>query len=377
MPRRSWVSAAGALVAAIALGACSSDSGEVSGEATLRVYVSLPLTGPSGPDGKDAADGAELALADSGGEAGGLAVEAVLLDDAQGRSGGAGWTPARAAANARAATEDSTAIAYLGDLDSGATRASLPWTNEARLLQVSPGSSAVDLVAPFAGSDQMPEVQRSGERSFGRVIPADDAQAEAAALWAERTGIARVATLSDGTRFGNGLVDEFESALEHATLTNRAAGLLYFGGEADTPPASLTQSFPGTLMVSDAQLEPQVAGRQQPGTLATSAALDPTQLPPRGQEFVADFEHHYGRAPGRYAAYGYEAMAVILDSIDRASGPADRPAVIAAFFETADRDSILGSYSIDEVGDTTLDRLTGYEVRGGRVEPVAELPVPR
>jgi branched-chain amino acid transport system substrate-binding protein len=66
-------------------------------------------------------------------------------------------------------------------------------------------------------------------------------------------------------------------------------------------------------------------------------------------------------------------MAVILDSIDRASDPADRAAVTDAFFETADRDSVLGSYSIDELGETTLDRMTGYELDGGRARPVARL----
>ena len=64
-----------------------------------------------------------------------------VLDDA----GPSGATDALAGANARRATEDSTAIAYVGELDSGTTRTSLPITNEAGLLQVSPGASAVDL----------------------------------------------------------------------------------------------------------------------------------------------------------------------------------------------------------------------------------------
>ena len=58
-------------------------------------------------------------------------------------------------------------------------------------------------------------------------------------------------------------------------------------------------------------------------------------------------------------------MAVILDSIERASDPRDRSAVIDAFFETTDRDSVLGTYSIDEVGDTTLDAIAGYRVEAG------------
>jgi hypothetical protein len=101
----------------------------------------------------------------------------------------------------------------------------------------------------------------------------------------------------------------------------------------------------------------------------TSAALDPSQLPDRASGFLGSFERAYDREPGRYAAYGYEAMALILDSIERADDPLDRVAVVDAFFAGADRDSILGTYSIDEVGDTTLRELGAYRIVGGRPVP--------
>jgi branched-chain amino acid transport system substrate-binding protein len=99
----------------------------------------------------------------------------------------------------------------------------------------------------------------------------------------------------------------------------------------------------------------------------TAAAQNPAQLPPpAGPEFVRGYRDEYGRPPDPYAAYGYEAMAVVLDSIERAGAPVDRSAVIDAFFDTVDRRSVLGTYSIDEVGNTTLDRMAGYRVRAGR-----------
>src|SRR5207247_3702398 len=110
---------------------------------------------------------------------------------------------------------------------------------------------------------------------------------------------------------------------------------------------------------------------------ATSAAEDPSQLPPAGQRFVHDFRRRYGREPGRYAAYGYEAMAVVLDSIRRAGDSgADRQAVIDGFFVTSDGKSILGTYYTDELGNTTLDRLAGYAVRRGRPVFATGLHVP-
>jgi branched-chain amino acid transport system substrate-binding protein len=255
------------------------------------------------------------------------------------------------------------------------------------MLQVSPASSAIDLVAPFAGSDDLPVTQPAGLRSFGRVIPADDVQGRAAALWAERLGWRRTALHRDPTPFGESLADAFEDEAQEIGLdvvgAHQDARGGYFAGSPGAFPELqddlIASSTAGpTRLASDAFLPPHeadvVPGLLGP-TYATSAALDPAQLPPGGRDFVRRFESEYGRAPGRYAAYGYEAMAVILDSIERAADPTDRTAVINAFFETAERDSVLGSYSIDAVGDTTLDRLTGYELRGSRAQPVIELRV--
>jgi branched-chain amino acid transport system substrate-binding protein len=66
-------------------------------------------------------------------------------------------------------------------------------------------------------------------------------------------------------------------------------------------------------------------------------------------------------------------MAVILDSIERADDPGDRTAVVNAFFDTTERESVLGTYSIDEVGDTTLGRMTGYRSAPGALQAVAAL----
>jgi branched-chain amino acid transport system substrate-binding protein len=59
-------------------------------------------------------------------------------------------------------------------------------------------------------------------------------------------------------------------------------------------------------------------------------------------------------------------MAVVLDAIDRAAPAGGSPAqVIAAFFATRDRDSVLGRYSIDAHGDATLGAYGGYRVTPG------------
>lgn len=354
----------GLVVAGLAAGCAATGSGIEGGE-RVTIYVSMPLRGPDSVEGRDVVRAAKLALADAGGKVGELAVRAVYLDDTGGSGAAARWSQAVAAANARKAAQDYSAIAYLGDFHSGATRASLPITNAARMLQVSPASAAVDLVQPYLGAgDQIPEeVQATGDRTFGRVIPSDEVQAEAAAGWTRRLGARRVGTLADGSEFGRTMVRAFRQSLPSARLTRRRDDLRYYGGGPERLPATLIHGYTGAVMGSDALL----GVRSAPGILVTSAAQDPSQLPPAGERFARAFRQRYAREPGRYAAYGYEAMGVVLDSIRRAGDQGDsRDAVVDAFFDTQDRDSVLGTYSIDEVGNTTLGRLSGYRLTHGR-----------
>lgn len=382
-----------AALAAAALAGCSPGESGGAGEGdTLTVYLSSPLRGPSAPHGRAIRDGARLALEDADGRAGEVEIDAVFLDDTRGGR----WSSAVVAENAREATSDSTAIAYIGEFESGATRVSLPITNEARLLQVSPGSTALDLVSPFPGSDEVPEeVQPSGERTFGRVIPDDEAQAAAGAAWAKRLGVIRALVYSRA-KFGDTVAEEFSEEAESIGVSIERPGgpgallraakskpdLVYHGGTARHGSPFLTgvaRRAPSALLMGTDALLLDLAFMRDAESIEsllrlTASAQDPAQLPPpEGPEFARRYSDEYGRGPDPYAAYGYEAMAVVLDSIERAEGGIDRSAVIDAFLDTTDRSSVLGTYSIDEVGDTMLDRLAGYRVRDGR--PVFDQPL--
>jgi branched-chain amino acid transport system substrate-binding protein len=82
------------------------------------------------------------------------------------------------------------------------------------------------------------------------------------------------------------------------------------------------------------------------------------------------FEAEYGREPGPWVAFGDEAMASALGAIDRADDPLSRSSVVEAYFDGTERDSVLGTYSITEEGETTLDApLAAYRVEDGEVLP--------
>ena len=85
---------------------------------------------------------------------------------------------------------------------------------------------------------------------------------------------------------------------------------------------------------------------------------------PGGKAFIASFKKAYGTdKPDPYAIYGYEAMKLTLDTI-KAAGPSGttRAGFLAQLFKTKDRSSVLGTYSFDKNGDTTLTDYGLYNV---------------
>ena len=52
----------------------------------------------------------------------------------------------------------------------------------------------------------------------------------------------------------------------------------------------------------------------------------------------------------------------------RKAGKKDRAAIIAAAFSIKDFPGALGTWSVDENGDTTLAAISGIEVRGGKFQ---------
>ncbi|HEU4739508.1 MAG TPA: hypothetical protein VFS54_10570 [Solirubrobacterales bacterium] len=113
--------------------------------ARLNVYVSAPLSGDEADVGRQIC-GEARQEAERAGRPGGFELRVVCLDAAgpEGR-----WTLAQVGANARQATEDSTAVAYLAEPEPAARRQSLPIVEAAGIAELSgvSGKTAVAKVA--------------------------------------------------------------------------------------------------------------------------------------------------------------------------------------------------------------------------------------
>jgi branched-chain amino acid transport system substrate-binding protein len=329
----------------------------------VTVYVSLPLTGPFGPEGRDAADGARLALEQAGGRAGDLEVRASYLDDARGGV----WDPAAVGENARAAAQDSSTAAYIGELSSQPTRASLPITNDAGIAQVSPTAGAIDLTQPADGYPDSPDRYRpSGEVTFARIVPSDEALARGAAQRLAELGVERawlqagqdepwVQLMADRFRDearadGLQLADPAKNRIQPGEAWVAISGDGEFGGDRAIP-------------VIDVELSD--------GSFAVVSVQDPEVLPPPGRELAAAFRERFGREPEPEAAYGYEAMSAVLAAIEGRDTDEDsfRAGVTAALLELERPDSAVGAYSLTDDGDSTLCRIQVTVRRGSAFEP--------
>ncbi len=370
---RQRIAAAAALLAITAtIAGCALGPGPASVEGPVTVYASLPLTGPEGTDGRDAASGARLALERVGGTAGDLAVRLKVMNDA----GRAATDLARVGQNARRAASDSSTAAYVGELDSGPTRTSLPILNVAGIAQVSPGATAVDLTTETPEYPGSPDTYLpSSVRTFARVIPDDAVVARAAARAAAAIGATSVvvppAADDPYRRLVARELEQEAATVGLALVEPRKGGSV--STRAIAPGAALVEPFTaaGPPMLGSLLVKRVRASGRGPRAVVVAPALAPSSLPGTGRQFLARFRRRFGREPGPYAAYGYEAMAVVIQAIDdRDTSAADfRSAVAGALLHVERQDSVLGPYSFTTEGETTLCKVQLYRISGSHETP--------
>jgi len=403
----------GCVVAAASTGvvACGDDDdssggggggGDSAGGGELHIYSSLPLEGAQRGQSTALVNGAKLALEQAGGKAGDYTIKYTSLSDASAQAGN--WTPELTSANARKAAQDDKTAVYIGEFNSGASAVSIPILNEGGVPQISPSNTAVGLTSDAAGADkgEPDKYYPAGTRTYTRIVPKDTIQGAALATIMKEDGCTNVAIANDKEVYGAGLARNVESAAKgqglkidfnegidpkaanYRSLASRAKGdgvdCFAFSGTTSNNAAQVFKDF--SAAIPDAKLygpdgvaEAAFTDPKEGGipasvgakTTLTVATLAPDKYPPEGQEFFKQYGEKYGDdTPDPYAIYGYEAMNLALDAIKRA-GSGDKEKILEALFATKDRKSVLGNYSIDENGDTSLTDYGVYKIEGGEL----------
>lgn len=381
------------------------------GDDRLRIYSSLPLRDGEGNPSKRVSDmekAMSLALKQKleQGMAGDLEVVYEPLDS----SDESGDTPASLVeGNARKAARDDRTAAYLGDFNSGDSQKSIPILNEEGVAMISPASTRTGLTA----KDERGDLGEPGDyypkryRNFARVIPNDIVQAKALLelmLSPRPHPCTKLAVVDDASPYGRGLsndilaynggrleikfrqsVDEngaFAYLVEQAA--HRGVDCFVFSGVKRAHTIEMFEAFATVrgdvrLFGTDALADPGFYASPEWSSDAVAGRVS-IMVPPRSStrynEFRDAFVAEYGSVPELYAVYGYEAMLVALDAIER-SGTGRREDVVKALFETPRRRSALGSYRFNDDGDTTLGRYAWSRIVDGRLttpRPTPQIP---
>jgi branched-chain amino acid transport system substrate-binding protein len=356
---RPLLAASAILVAAAGLSGCrgGSEESKIPGD-TLTIYSSLPVHGVLAPAARAVAAGENLALAEAGSRAARRRVRLVRLDSTH--RGGQVWEPDLVSANAKRAADDPTTLAYLGELDYGASAVSVPTTNEKGILQVSPGDGLASLTAVPPGRPQAGPARYypTDERTFIRLTASDLRLAELLLARARDSGAKRVAIVYDGSIYGRELTavlvararrDGPEPVADEELqgdapampdlvkdLTGKRPDAIVYPGVAGplTAPlfAALARGAPDVPVFAAAG----VLARRAPLPAAParveglSTVPPESELPPSARRLLRRIARHDGRRRvSPEALTGYESMRLVLGAVDRA-GPSRRRVVRTA-----------------------------------------------
>jgi branched-chain amino acid transport system substrate-binding protein len=361
----------GAAVAVAGCTAPAASSVKVTG-ATLTVYASLP-PGPIGPATQDMIDAEQLALRQSGAS---VDKYTVRLDVVHGN---------KLSDNARSAIQDTSAIAYIGELAPGASADSIGITNAEDLLQVSPTDTAAALTQVVSAVPNSPklyyETFGTYGHTFARVTPSTAPEAAAVAAQMRAANVTRLYIAQDTSDYAKAIVAELRSHLPASITVVSSAGAADGAFVAAADPSTGARLVNSTasgapkakIFVPSAMASSAFAG-------AVSAAAQPAitvsspgfkgNLTASGTSFESSFSSSFGHPPAPQAIFAYEAMDAVLAVLHQAGASANsRTTVVKDFLALRNRSSVLGTYSIDPDGDTNLAPFVFSHIQNGALVP--------
>src|ERR687898_669741 len=357
----------------------------------------LPLQGANRALTTEMADAIEFILEQRDWKAGDLTIGYQSCDDSTAQAGS--WDSAKCSANARAYANNKRVIGILATFNSGCAKLVLPVANRAPdgpLAMVSPANTYPGLTEGGPGTEagEPDNYYPTGIKNYARVVWNDQFQGAANAQYAKELGLKKIFILNDGETYGLGIATLFsdyakklgiqilgnqkwdKKASSYESLASRisssGADAVFLGGIVCNNGGKLIKGLkagaPNVQLLGPDGWTPISATIEGAGAAANDMYISQPgvpvdQLKGAGKEFVDGFTEQFGKAPNPYTAYAAQAAQVLLAAIEK--GGTDRAAVSSALFETDVTDGIIGTFQIDENGDTTLGLVSVYQIKNG------------
>ncbi len=341
---------------------------------TIKIGVMGPMTGSWASEGAEMKQVVDL-LAEEINAKGGISgkkIEVISEDD-----GGDPRTAALAAQ--RLATQG--VIAVIGTYGSAVTEASQNIYDEAKIIQVATGSTAIRL-------------SEKGLKYFFRTCPRDDEQAKVAAQTIRKLGVKKLAILHDNSTYAKGLADETKGLLsadkgteivffdaltpkeqDYTTVLTKLKAvqpdMIFFTGYYGEAGLLLKQrkqmNWNVAFMGGDATNNPDLvktAGKEAAAGFYFLSAPLPKDLPSEeAKAFLAAFTKKYGNPPNSiYAVLAGDAFRVVVDAIAKTNSTDSTKIADYLHKDLKDFQGLTGKISFNEKGDRVGEVYRVYKV---------------
>ncbi|MBM3187108.1 MAG: branched-chain amino acid ABC transporter substrate-binding protein [Chloroflexi bacterium] len=363
-------------------------AGEAAFVGPIKVGMMTVMTGPAASVGMEQRNWAKLAV-DEVNKAGGIGGVEVEMVDADTE-----FDPAKAVLVAERLAADQSIYGIVGPESSQNCAAVATIFEEAGIAYISPSCTK-------------PDLSEQGYETFFRVVPRDDVQGPAGAVFIARDlGARSVFIIDDQSVYSVGLAEEAQKKLQElgvtaiqresisqkdsdfsALLTRIKAAspdAIYLPIQLAAQGAQIAKQMrelgvEAKLVGSDGLFSPSdfIAGAEG----ATEGAYV-SQFAP-DVHFIAEAEATWKAYEAEYGAFGaygppaYESMAVLLDAMKRAyeaDGAVTRANVLREVQATRNRPGILGfEVTFDDKGDATGASFYIFQVVGDRFELVKKV----
>jgi branched-chain amino acid transport system substrate-binding protein len=340
---------------------------------TIKIGLMAPITGAWASEGQDMQQIVEL-LAEEINAAGGVngqQIEIITEDD--------GGDP-RTAALAAQRLSTQGIVAVIGTYGSAVTEASQGIYDEAGIIQVANGSTAIRL-------------SEKGLNFFMRTCPRDDEQGLVAYKALKSGGYERIAILHDNSSYAKGLADEAKALLEKdganivfydaltpkendysAILTKMKAAnpdVVFFTGYYGEAGLLLRQkmemNWDVPFLGGDATNNPdlvKIAGKEAAaGFMFLSPPVPQDLATEEAKAFMAAYQKKYNAEPGSvWAVLSGDGLRVIAEAI-KATGSTEQDKLVAYLKnDLKEYPGLTGQISFDEKGDRVGDLYRVYKV---------------
>ncbi len=385
---------------ALPASSCSDIYYEGDGSPDYVIASDLPLQGSGRAQTVQMTEAIKFVLKQHDFKAGDYKIGYQSCDDATAQEGG--WASEKCSANANAYAQNKSVIGLIGTFNSGCAEIIIPVLNRAPdgpVGMISPANTYVGLThgGPGTAAGEPDKYYPTGKRNYIRIVAADDYQGAADALHTQQLGLKNIYILNDKQAYGLGVATDYRNSLNRlgikvagfsawnskassytglaTQIKARGADAVFIGGLICENGGKLIKDLSSVLGSGVQLLGPDGftpisavvsgAGKASEGMYISVAGQPNENLGPTGKKFVKDFgATQAGGQVDPYSSYAAQSADALLTAIANSDGT--RADVAAQLLKTKVTDGILGTFTINENGDTNANPVTIYKIKGGK-----------